>query len=124
MFQDKLNTFLTEKTTSFDQVAERMTSAEQELAEVKAEFKASNNRYKRLLDLQEQQLRRLERLDQRFDSSINPEPPQHYKHNLEETGKNGGLLSAFGFMALPQIWPLSHGAPAAEEKETSYKSST
>lgn len=63
-FQDRLKTFLTDKEASFDQVAKRIGETESELATVKEELKRGNERYQELLNRQEKQVIRLERLDQ------------------------------------------------------------
>ncbi|KTD59604.1 inclusion membrane protein A [Legionella santicrucis] len=116
VFQEKLDEFL-EKTNSFDEITERMSNAEKELSEVKFELKASNERYKLLLDLQEKLICRLELLDQSVDSSMNPElTPQRIQmptQNQEQV-KTGGLLGVFGFMARP-LWPSS--VPKIDQKD-------
>lgn len=101
-FHDKLNDFLTDKTSSFDQVAERINKAESELSEVKSELKASTERFNKLLELQEKQLQRLQGLDRRIDSSVHPEL---HPAKGDEQLKHEGLLSKFGIMA--QIWPMN-----------------
>ncbi|MCW8482703.1 hypothetical protein OQJ14_04945 [Fluoribacter dumoffii] len=103
-FQDKLNSFLADKASNFDLIAERMNKAESELALVKSELNKSTERFKKLLELQEMQLKRLQGLDRRVDASVHPE--MHSKN--EEQIKAEGLLSKFSFMALPQIWPLNN----------------
>ncbi|KTD11031.1 inclusion membrane protein A [Legionella gratiana] len=110
-FQKKLDKFLSEKNTSFDEITERMSNAEKELSEVKSELKASNERYKLLLDLQEKLICRLELLDQSVDSSMNPEsiPVPN-----QEQVTTGGLLSVFGFLARP-LW--SGNTPKTEQKD-------
>ncbi|HAT9712930.1 TPA: hypothetical protein JBD70_15345 [Legionella pneumophila subsp. pneumophila] len=62
-FQLRLNEFLTNKEKSFDQVAERISDAERKLSVVTKQLGESNQRYRKLLDRQEQQIIRLEQLD-------------------------------------------------------------
>ncbi|WP_454783778.1 LegC2/C7 family Dot/Icm T4SS effector [Legionella sp. WA2024007413] len=114
-FQEKLNSFLDKKAASFDQVAERICKVESELLEVKSELKASTERFNKLLELQERQLQRLQSLDKRVDSSVNPElnPVK-----TEEQTKPEGLLSKLGFMALPQIWPINNPSPAPKQQSS------
>ncbi|PWY54506.1 hypothetical protein DGG96_16605 [Legionella qingyii] len=107
-FQEKLNSFLENKAASFDQVAERIGKAESELLEVKSELKASTERFNKLLELQEKQLQRLQGLDRRVDASAHPE--LHPVKNEEQT-KSDGLLSKLGFMAIPQLWPITNSSP-------------
>ncbi|WP_454780816.1 LegC2/C7 family Dot/Icm T4SS effector [Legionella sp. WA2022007384] len=108
-FQEKLDSFIDKKTASFDEVAKRMLQAESDLFQVKTELKASTERFHKLLELQEKQLQRLQSLDKRVDSSVHPElnPVK-----TEEQIKPEGLLSKLGFMALPQIWPMSNPSPS------------
>lgn len=61
-FQQKLDGFLNNKQLGFDQVAERICKAEEELRLVKEELKKSNERYEELLSRQEKQVERLEQL--------------------------------------------------------------
>lgn len=61
-FQKKLDGFLNNKQLGFDQVAERICKAEEELRVVKEELKKSNERYEKLLSRQEEQVERLEQL--------------------------------------------------------------
>lgn len=104
-FQEKLNGFLKDKTTSFDQVAIHISKAESELSDVKTELQASNDRYKKLLICQEEQIRRLERLDHQVDASVNEEPLSPLP---TESITFSGLLSSFGLMAFPQkIWTIN-----------------
>ncbi|HHF7375053.1 LegC2/C7 family Dot/Icm T4SS effector [Legionella bozemanae] len=104
-FHEKLDAFLMDKTTSFDQVAERISKAESELSEVKSELKASTERFNKLLELQEKQLQRLQSLDRRVDISVHPEL---HPTKSEDPVKHEGLLSKFGIMA---IWPINNSAP-------------
>ncbi|CZP11426.1 ATPase involved in DNA repair [Legionella pneumophila] len=62
-FQLRLNEFLTNKEKSFDQVAERIFDAERKLSVVTKQLEESNQRYRKLLDRQEQQIIRLEQID-------------------------------------------------------------
>ncbi len=62
-FQLRLNDFLTNKEKSFDQVAERICEAERKLSVVTKQLEESNQRYRKLLDRQEQQIIRLEQID-------------------------------------------------------------
>ncbi|HGC5940504.1 TPA: LegC2/C7 family Dot/Icm T4SS effector [Legionella pneumophila] len=62
-FQLRLNEFLTNKEKSFYQVAERICEAERKLAVVTKQLEQSKQRYRKLLDRQEQQIIRLEQLD-------------------------------------------------------------
>lgn len=62
-FQHRLNDFLSNKEKSFDQVAERICEAELKLEQVRNELTQSNQKYRELLDRHEQQVIRLERLD-------------------------------------------------------------
>lgn len=115
-FQQQLKEYLSEKTTNFEEVAVRMSNAEKELSEVKSELKASNERYKVLLDLQERLIHRLELLDQSVELSLTPEQDPQSIQNLsqsQEPVKNGGLLSILGFMARP-LW--STGTTKIEPK--------
>lgn len=68
-FQSRLSRFLSDKEKSFDTIAERIAQSEQELALVKEELKASNERYDKLLEKhgsllekQENQISRLEKI--------------------------------------------------------------
>ncbi|KTD68161.1 MULTISPECIES: LegC2/C7 family Dot/Icm T4SS effector [Legionella] len=114
-FQEKLNTFLTDKTASFDDVAERITKAESELSVVKSELKASTERFNKLLELQEQQLKRLQGLDHRVEASQHPIKGDT-KGNAkgDDQVKSDGLLSKLGLMALPQIWPIGSAQPVKQ----------
>ena len=62
-FQSRLNEFLNNKEKSFDQVAERICEAECKLFVVTKQLEESNQRYRKLLDRQEQQIIRLEQID-------------------------------------------------------------
>ncbi|HHX8417276.1 TPA: LegC2/C7 family Dot/Icm T4SS effector [Legionella pneumophila] len=62
-FQLRLNEFLNNKEKSFDQVAERISDAERKLSVVTKQLEESNQRYRKLLDRQEQQIIRLEQID-------------------------------------------------------------
>lgn len=113
VFQEKLDKFLSEKTSGFDEVTERMSNAEKELSQVKSELKASNERYKILLDVQEKLIYRLQLLDQSVYSSMNPQSIQTPSQNPEQV-KTGGLLSVLGFMSRP-LWPSS--VPKIDQKD-------
>lgn len=115
VFHEKLDHFLSDKSASFDQVADRICRAENELSDVKAELKASTERFNKLLDLQEKQLIRLQGLDRRVDLSINPKANAPTSKGEEQT-KIEGLLSKFSLMAIP-LWP-STGAAQAHKNES------
>ena len=88
-FQDKLDTFLSDKAVSFDQVTERICHAEQELLMVKVELKRSNEIYQELLERHERQVVRLEHLDfQMASEHFIPQVPL------------GQLLKSIGFYAI------------------------
>ena len=61
-FQAKLDKFLSDSTTSFDQIAERICQAEKDLVVVKADLERSNRRYEKLLDRQGVQVDKLEKM--------------------------------------------------------------
>ncbi len=101
-FQLRLNEFLTNKEKSFDQVAERICEAERKLSVVTKQLEESNQRYRKLLDRQEQQIIRLEQIDmvqpdevqESFDGvkpsingfyAIKKEPPFFHEPNLGAT---------------------------------------
>ncbi|CEK11463.1 LegC2/C7 family Dot/Icm T4SS effector [Legionella hackeliae] len=63
VFQQRLDKFLSDEKMSFASIADRICKAERELAEVKEELKHSNERYEQLLQRQELQVERLEKLD-------------------------------------------------------------
>lgn len=73
-FQEKLNTFLSDKEKSFSEVTDRICQAEQELVRVKEELKRSNERYEMLLNRQEDQVLRLEQLDRNSGVRNSNEP--------------------------------------------------
>ncbi len=114
-FHEKLDAFLMDKTTSFDQVAERMSKTETELSEVKNELKASTERFNKLLELQEKLIQRLQGLDRRVELSAHPES----QPKSEDPVKHEGLLSKFGIMAIPQIWPINNSTPKQSAPPTS-----
>jgi predicted nucleic acid-binding Zn-ribbon protein len=62
-YEQRLKTFLTEENASFDQVAERISKTEEELAAVKDELKRTNEEYRELLARQEAQVLRLEKME-------------------------------------------------------------
>ncbi len=61
-FQAKLDHFLKDSKAGFDQIAERICQAEQELVVVKADLERSNSRYEQLLDRQAVQVDQLEKM--------------------------------------------------------------
>lgn len=67
-FQNRLNDFLSNKETSFDQIADRICEAEKKLALVQVELKQSNARYQALLDRHEQEITRLENVSRSIQS--------------------------------------------------------
>ena len=101
-FQLKLNEFLTNKEKSFDQVAERICEAERKLSVVTKQLEESNQRYRKLLDRQEQQIIRLEQID-----VVQPEEVQE--------SFDGVKPSVNGFYAIkkePPFFPAStHRSP-------------
>ena len=68
VFQEKLDVFLANKEASFDKVADRISAAEAELTVVKGELQRSNERYQELLQQQEKQVSRLERIGEKLTS--------------------------------------------------------
>lgn len=62
-FQKRLEEFLTNKEKSFVEVADRICDAERKLSVVTKQLEESNQRYRKLLDRQEQQIIRLEQMD-------------------------------------------------------------
>ncbi len=62
-FQKRLEDFLNNKEKSFVEVAERICEAERKLSVVTKQLEQSNQRYRKLLDRQEQQIIRLEQMD-------------------------------------------------------------
>ena len=62
-FQNRLEDFLNNKEKSFVEVAERICEAEHKLSVVTKQLEQSNQRYRKLLDRQEQQIIRLEQID-------------------------------------------------------------
>jgi phage shock protein A len=117
-FLEKLGTFLNDKSREFDQVAGRITEAEKELVEVKSALKKSNERYKILLIQQEEQIRRLEKLDLRIEGNIPEEqyPPQA---QVKESVKSSSLLSALGMLASPQSWIKASPAHESDNQKDS-----
>jgi uncharacterized membrane protein len=55
-FQLRLNEFLNNKEKIFDQVAERICEAEHKLSVVTKQFEQNNQRYRKFIDRQEQQI--------------------------------------------------------------------
>ncbi|HGF0779048.1 TPA: LegC2/C7 family Dot/Icm T4SS effector, partial [Legionella pneumophila] len=95
-FQLRLNDFLTNKEKSFDQVAERICEAEHKLSVVTKQLEESNQRYRKLLDRQEQQVIRLEQIDVEYSDEIDVE----YSDELEESFDVVGKPSINGFYAV------------------------
>lgn len=62
-FQKRLEDFLTNKEKSFVEIADRICDAERKLSVVTKQLEESNQRYRKLLDRQEQQIIRLEQMD-------------------------------------------------------------
>ena len=73
-FQVRLNEFISNKEISFVQIADRICEAEEKLAQVTKELQESNERYKRLLDQQEEQIIRLEAIPTPEPSKASPPP--------------------------------------------------
>lgn len=71
-FQENLDLFLKDKEGGFDKVATRICEAEAELEQVKKQLSDSTDRYKELLDRQEEQVTRLEQLDKQLDAENIP----------------------------------------------------
>lgn len=102
-FQLRLNEFLTNKEKSFDQVAERICEAERKLSVVTKQLEQSNQRYRQLLDRQEQQIIRLEQID-----------VDVYQPDEKQELSNGVKPSINGFYAVKKEAPFfavpTHGA--------------
>lgn len=62
-FLKRLDEFLTNKEKSFVEIADRICDAERKLSVVTKQLEESNQRYRKLLDRQEQQIIRLEQID-------------------------------------------------------------
>lgn len=62
-FHKRLEDFLTNKEKSFVEIADRICDAERKLSVVTKQLEESNQRYRKLLDRQEQQIIRLEQID-------------------------------------------------------------
>lgn len=62
-FYNRLEDFLANKEKSFVEIADRICDAERKLASVTQELEESNQRYRKLLDWQEEQIVRLENID-------------------------------------------------------------
>ncbi len=69
-FQKRLEDFLNNKEKSFVEVAERICEAERKLSVVTKQLEQSNQRYRKLLGRQEQQIIRLEQLDAEQSSEV------------------------------------------------------
>lgn len=83
-FKRKFDTFLSDKSASFDNVSNRIHMAEEELAAVKEELKVVTTRYQQLLDRQESQVVRMERLDPRLNRENLP--PKVNTKGLRQNG--------------------------------------
>ncbi|CEG59202.1 LegC2/C7 family Dot/Icm T4SS effector [Legionella fallonii] len=101
-FLKRLEDFLTNKEKSFVEIADRICDAERKLSVVTKQLEESNQRYRKLLDRQEQQIIRLEQIDvvqpdevqESFDGvkpsingfyAIKKEPPFFHEPNLGAT---------------------------------------
>jgi predicted DNA-binding ArsR family transcriptional regulator len=84
-FQENLDKFLKDKEGGFDKVATRICAAEAELEQVKNQLSDSTQRYKELLDRQEQQVTRLEEL------GAENIPPKSNRTNTATTINTKGL---------------------------------
>ena len=80
VFQRKLESFLGEKESGFESVADRLNEAERELSLGKDEFQSANERYNYLLKRQEGLVARLEILDKKLGSE--PEKPKEHVTEL------------------------------------------
>lgn len=83
-FKKKLEEFLSDKGASFDKAADRICKAEQELGVAKRALVESTERYKELLDRQEEQVARLAEIDKDLGEE-NVEPKINTK-GLHEHG--------------------------------------
>ncbi|HAU0134577.1 TPA: hypothetical protein JBF03_10405 [Legionella pneumophila] len=101
-FQLRLNDFLTNEEKSFDLVAERICEAEHKLSVVTKQLEESNQRYRELLDRQEQQVIRLEQIEVEYSDEIDVE----YSDELEESFVGVGKASINGFYAVKKERPL------------------
>ncbi|HHT9953137.1 TPA: Dot/Icm T4SS effector LegC7/YlfA [Legionella pneumophila] len=112
-FQKKLDGFLNDKQLSFDQVAERICKAEEELKKVKEELRQSNDRYGELLKRQEQQVERLEKLGlhklERIVDKENVKPSNDPVHS--------GLLS-HGIYSTPKGKVTQPKVEVVEDRQT------
>ena len=99
-FHKRLEEFLTNKEKSFVEIADRICDAERKLSVVTKQLEESNQRYRKLLDRQEQQIIRLEQID-----VVQPEEVQESFHGVKP--------SINGFYAIkkePQFFPEpAHG---------------
>ena len=100
-FQKRLEEFLTNKEKSFVEVADRICDAERKLSVVTKQLEESNQRYRKLLDRQEQQIIRLEQMDV-------------YQPEEVQESFDGVKPSINGFYAIKKDSPflpeLNHGA--------------
>lgn len=78
-YEQRLKTFLTEENASFDQVAERISKTEEELAAVKDELRRTNDEYRELLARQEAQVLRLEKMERENPGLENMKPQVNAK---------------------------------------------
>lgn len=104
-FKSRLDSFLTNKEVSFDQVADRICNAERELATVKDELKRSNERHTELLDRHEQQVLRLERIN---DAVV--------EEQLKPNTKLTELLNANGFYGIKRTAVPAHLEPPKQSR--------
>jgi hypothetical protein len=85
VFQRKLESFIGEKESGFESVAERLDEAERELSLGKDEFQSANERYNGLLNRHEKLVARLEVLDKKL--GFEPvEPKEHVTELLALRG--------------------------------------
>lgn len=87
-FQENLDKFLKDKEGGFDKVATRICAAEAELEQVKNQLSDSTQRYKELLDRQEEQVTRLEQLDKELGTENIP-PKSNRKNTATSTNTKG-----------------------------------
>lgn len=105
VFQERLDGFLSDEKKSFDTVADRICQAEKELALVKEELKQSNERHQELLERQELQTDRLERINDAVLAAAQFKP----------NARLAQLLVTGGFYSLKKQMPIDqerHQAPA------------
>lgn len=95
-FQDRLDNFLSNTEVSYSQVAARVCQAEEDLIVVKVQLEESNNRYKALLDKQEELVNRMTMLGE-----------QATKENIAPKYRVSALLSTQGKFATQPQPPLA-----------------